>query len=109
MGERTKPNDQVGNLFQSPLSPSIYSEPFFPKQKRERGCFEFSVFYLRLLWSAIAAAITITMTIMAAAMMYSVVAGVLPGGLAGGGVAETLGVTPDETVPITTCVSAVDP
>jgi hypothetical protein len=99
MGERTKPNDQVGNLFQSPLSPSIYSEPFFPKQKRERGCFEFSVFYLRLLWSAIAAAITITMTIMAAAMMYSVVAGVLPGD----------GVTPDETVPTTTWVSAFDP
>ena len=49
------------------------------------------------------------MTTMAAAMMYSVVAGVLPGGLAGGGVVETLGVTPEETVPTTTCVSAVDP
>ena len=49
------------------------------------------------------------MTTMAAAMMYSVVAGVLPGGFAGGGVVETLGVTPEETVPTTTCVSAVDP
>ena len=68
----------------------------------------FSV-YLRRLCRAIAATITIAMMIMAAAMTYNVDAGVVPGGLAGGGVAVTLGVTPEETVPTTTCVSAFDP
>ena len=49
------------------------------------------------------------MMITAATTTYIVLAGVTPGGDAGGGVAETLGVTPDETAPTTTCVSALDP
>ena len=37
IGERIKPNEQVGIYFQSPLNPNFVLRFFFPEQKRERG------------------------------------------------------------------------